>query len=1480
MSRPAPPSAARSRSLEQFHPAVRAWFSRALGEPSAPQRAGWPLIASREHTLIAAPTGSGKTLAAFLSALNELIELGLESQLEERCYVLYVSPLKALSNDVEKNLQVPLEGIREELKAQGLPDVALRVSVRTGDTASSERARMLKKPPHVLVTTPESLYILLTSRGGRELLKGVRTLIVDEIHALVRDKRGSHLALSIERLEALAPGFVRVGLSATQKPIERVADFLGGEESRGRPRAVHIVDTGHKRHLDLAIEVPPSPLEAVMAGEVWEEIYDRVAELIREHKTTLVFVNTRRVAERVTRHLATRLGEEKVTSHHGSLSREQRFRAEQRLKSGELAALVATASLELGIDVGAVELVCQLGSTRSIATLLQRVGRAGHSLGGVPKGRVFPLSRDELVEQVALLHAFERGELDQVQIPEAPLDILAQQLVAAVAAEEEWQSDALFDLVRRAHPYRELSREVFDGILEMLADGFTTRRGRRGAHLHYDRVGELLKPRRGARLTAMTNGGAIPDTFDYEVVADPGGYFVGTINEDFAIESMAGDIFQLGNASWRIIKVEPGRVRVEDARGLPPSIPFWLGEAPARTDELSVAVSRLRSEVDEALSAVPAPPTSAELDALAEHYTSAGVPKAAASQFIEYLAAAQQALGCLPTQDTLVLERFFDESGGMQLVLHAPFGGRVNRAWGLSLRKRFCQRFNFELQAAATEDALILSLGPTHSFPLEEVFRYLHPNTVRPLLIQALLVAPMFETRWRWNATRSLAISRFRGGTRVPPRLQRMNAADLLTLVFPDQVACQENLEGPREVPEHPLVQQTVNDCLVEAMDVTAFESVLAAVVGGEKRLVARDLTEPSPLSLEILSARPYAFLDDAPLEERRTQAVSARRWLSPSQASELGALDPEAIVRVQEEAWPTVRDQDELADALQVLGVISTERANALGWRAGLEQLAQGGRVTLLTTKAGRGVWVAIERLVELRQVYTGASEAPTVTIPAKLVPQLLLGPEEVLVELVRGQVECRGPIRAAQLADELALPADSVELALVTLETEGFVLRGSFSARVGSRSSASAEATEWCERGLLARIHRYTLARLRSEIEPVQQTDFMRFLLRWQRVEPGHQGSGPDALAQVLDQLEGFEAPAAAWEQEILPARIADYDPAWLDLLCLSGRVTWLRRTPPQSTSSRRGKPAPVRATPIALVSRTNLSVWCVRGEPGGDELPELSPAAARVRQVLSAAGACFFMDLMGRSGLLRTQVEEGLAELVALGLANSDSFAGLRALIVPTAQRGQLHRRHGRRAGQGMELGGRWSLFDAPDADNAAADTDAAWNQTEQVARRLLVRWGVVFRKLAEREAGLPPWRDLVRVLRRLEARGEIRGGRFVAGFSGEQYALPEAVSQLRALRREVSEPTLVSISAADPLNLRGLTVAGERVPALLTNRLCFRAGEIVGTKQGRAIQVLEEEQSWIIRQTLVRTGALASKSADARLGWRGNRSQSTH
>ncbi|HZI86526.1 MAG TPA: DEAD/DEAH box helicase, partial [Pyrinomonadaceae bacterium] len=972
-------------NFEIFHPAVGRWFQKTFATATAPQELAWPAIKAQRNTLIAAPTGSGKTLAAFLAAIDDLVRLGIGGNLDDTTHVVYVSPLKALSNDVQRNLQIPLEGIQQELHAMGLPEIGIRTLVRTGDTPASERTAMTKRPPHIVVTTPESLYILLTSEGGRKMLQTTKTLILDEIHAVVGDKRGSHLALSVERLEQLVsqppqdeirnpnpeirnPKLIRIGLSATQRPIEEVARFLvgsGGIETDGRPNCT-IIDSGHTRQLDLAIEVPESPLQAVMSGEVWDEVYDRLAQLIREHRTTLVFVNTRRLAERVARHLGERIGDENIAAHHGSLAREQRLAAEQRLKAGELSALVATASLELGIDIGDVNLVCQIGSTRSIASFLQRVGRSNHTVAGFPKGRIFPLSRDELVECGGLIDAVRRGELDQLSIPEKPLDILAQQIVATVAA-EEWTEDDLFAMVRRAFPYRNLERKDFDAIVRMLADGFSTKRGRRSTYLHRDAVNQRLRGRRGAKLAAITSGGAIPDTADYAVVLEPSGLVIGSVNEDFAIESLQGDIFQLGNTSWRVLRVEQGKVRVEDAAGQPPSIPFWLGEAPSRTHELSAAVSRLREEIGDRVifhtngnqvqaeenpdqARISHTETSGDLDgelldeeangdrpkvelgpAVDWLVEEVGISRAAAEQMVEYLAAAKAALGVMPTLDNIVLERFFDDSGSMQLVLHAPFGSRLNRAWGLALRKRFCRQFNFELQAAATEDAIVLSLGPTHSFPLDDVFHYLNSKTVRELLCQALLDAPMWNIRWRWNVTRALAVLRRRGGKKIPAQLQRMNAEDLLTAVFPDQVACAENLSGQREIPEHPLVTQTVQDCLKEAMDVDSLEKLLVAIESNQKNLFARDLLEPSPLAAEILNARPYAYLDDAPLEERRTRAVTQRRWLDPATAADIGKLDQSAIDRVRMEAWPTVQNPDELHDALVELGFI-TEAEGMLG--------------------------------------------------------------------------------------------------------------------------------------------------------------------------------------------------------------------------------------------------------------------------------------------------------------------------------------------------------------------------------------------------------------------------------------------------------------------------------------------------------------------------------------------------------------------
>ena len=1116
--------------MEEFHfcPAVTKWFEAEFGTPSEPQLRGWPAIQSGAHTLIAAPTGSGKTLAAFLASLDLLLREALSDGVRDETTVLYVSPLKALSNDIHKNLELPLTAIREELRLQGC-EVEIRAEVRTGDTPSSKRQSILRKPPHILVTTPESFYLLLTSESGRKLLSPVRTLIVDEIHALVGNRRGSHLSLSVERLTALARHPVqRVGLSATQKPIELVAEFLTGTpEGNGKPNCT-IIDCGFRRELDLAIELPGSPLEAVMSNEVWEEVYGRLADLIDEHQTTLVFVNTRRLAERVAHQLGSRLGSERVMPHHGSLSAKLRHEAENRLKRGELRALVATASLELGIDIGSVDLVCQVGPTRSLATLVQRVGRAEHRRGGLPKGRLFPLSRDELVEAVALLRAVRDGELDNLEIPQKPLDILAQQMVACVAC-EDWDEDKLFRLIRSAHPYRELTRGEFDDVLRMLAEGFSTKHGRRAALVHHDSVNQRVRARRGARLVALTSGGAIPDNSDYRVLLEPSETFIGTVNEDFAVESMAGDIFQLGNASWRILRINSGTVRVEDAHGQPPGIPFWLGEAPSRTKELSQAVSRLRIEVERILLEAGCNQTAEELASWLK--ASACLNDSGAQQLADYFTAIFRSLGVIPSQRKLVLERFFDESGGMQLVVHSPFGTRINRAWGLALRKRFCRTFNFELQAAATDDAIVLSLGTQHSFPLDDVFRFLHSATVRELLVQALLDAPMFQIRWRWNATRALALPRQRGGNKVPAPLQRMESENLLAAVFPDQLACLENIAGDRVIPDHPLVQQTIRDCLSEAMDLDGLISVLKLIETGSVQCIARDLPEPSPLAHEILNAKPYAFLDNAPLEERRTQAVYLRRTTNSTDPG-LGILDPLAIEKVRAEAWPRATNADELHEALLLTGAMTESeiRTTTGGSTEWLDLLASERRAFKVTS----AFWAATERLPMLRAVF--GESVPIGPLPA-LDRERLWERTDGMRELIRGRIEVCGPTTSTALSSLLELPRAEIEAALLALEGEGFVLRGNF--------NPGPPETEWCDRRLLARIHRLTIHRLRAEIEPVSVAEFQRFLLAWQRVDAEHRVEGPEGVKAVLELLDGYELPAAAWEPEVLALRVKDYSP-----------------------------------------------------------------------------------------------------------------------------------------------------------------------------------------------------------------------------------------------------------------------------------------------------------------------------------------------
>jgi ATP-dependent Lhr-like helicase len=1430
-----------------FHPAVSAWFADHFRNATPAQAEAWPEIKSGRNILIAAPTGSGKTLAAFLAAIDDLVRAGLDGTLADETRVVYVSPLKALSNDISRNLEAPLAGVREKLKLSGLPDVEIRVLVRTGDTPSAERVRMRKRPPHILVTTPESFYVLLGSESGRAALSTTRTIIVDEIHAVAPNKRGAHLALSLERLAAMrGDELLRIGLSATQNPIASVAHFLVGAGKDGAPAAEPvIVDSGHHRARDLSIEVPGAPLEAVMSAEIWAEIYDRLAELIEAHRTTLVFVNTRRLAERIARELSDRLGAAAVTSHHGSMAKEHRLLAEQRLKRGELRALVATASLELGIDIGDVTLVCQIASPRSIASFLQRVGRSGHVVGGLPKGRLFPLSRDDLVECAALVDSVRRGELDRLTIPHRPLDVLAQQIVAEVAT-QDWEEGALYERFKRAWPYRALARSEFDAVVQMAAEGFATRRGRRGALLHHDAVNHMLRGRRGARMTALTSGGAIPDTADYQVLLEPENHIVGTVHEDFAVESMAGDIFQLGNAAYRVQRVERGVLRVEDAQGQPPTIPFWLGEAPARTDELSVSVSRLRAEIAGRLRQ-----DASGAEAGRWLMEEVGVSPPAAEQLVDYLAAALGAFGgALPTQDTLVLERFFDEAGGMQLVVHSPFGGRINRAFGLALRKRFCRKFNFELQAAATEDNILLSLTTAHSFELAEVARYLHSSSVRGVLVQAMLAAPMFMTRWRWTAGISLALPRFQGGRKTPPQFLRMQAEDLIAAVFPDQIACAENLAGEREIPDHPLTDQTIYDCLHEAMDIEGLERLLRRMEQGEVRVVACDLTQPSVMALEVLSARPYAFLDDAPLEERRAQAVMARRWQDPQSASDLGRLDPEAIDRVKGEAWPEPIDAEELHDALLWIGCLTeAEVAAAPEWAGWLDALARAKRVTRVET--GQAAFFApAERLTQFLAVWPQARLAQRISAPEGPA-QAPWSAEQALVEILRGRLEGLGPVTQTALAAALGLEPGGVAVALVALEAEGAIMRGRF--------LPGADDEQWCDRRLLARIHHYTIKRLRAEIEPVAARDFLRFLFDWQHVAEDARLKGPDALPAALGVLEGYEAPAGAWETEILPARLADYEPAYLDSHCLSGRVAWARLTPPAAVKGGRVA-TPVKSSPIALVERRRLGDWMCVAAPA--ETPALSGRAEAALEALRTQGALFFDELSEASRLLRSELETALGELAALGLVTSDSFGGLRALLVPSEKRKPFDgaRRKARVLSFGMEGAGRWSPIRRPVAEPGSPARATA---VEHVAHALLRRYGVVFWRLLAREGGwLPPWRDLLRVYRRLEARGEIRGGRFVAGFSGEQYALPDAVGLLRETRRRPASGQWVSLSAADPLNLIGVLTPGGKLAALTGNRLLYRDGLPIAAFSGGKIEFLttiDEATRWEAEKRLIRSAA---------------------
>ncbi len=1435
--------------LHWAHPVVQEWFVGRFGTPTEPQEQGWPCILERRPTLISAPTGSGKTLAAFLICIDRLLRKAIAGTLESETEVVYVSPLKALSNDIQKNLDGPLREIQALALERGYLCPEIRTAVRTGDTLQAERRKMLKRPPHILVTTPESLYILLTAEKSRENLRRVETVIVDEIHAIADDKRGSHLALTLERLDALVCGEnrlmpgewitgrreapLRIGLSATQNPIELVAEFLGGE----RGREVAIVQVGQRRQMDLAVEVPDDELSSVATNAIWDSIFDRLAVLAMEHRSTLVFVNTRKMTERLAFALAARIGEENVAAHHGSLSRKLRHEAERKLKAGEIRLLVATASLELGIDIGSIDLVCQVNSPRAIAAAMQRVGRAGHWRGAIPKGRLFATTRDDLMESAALVRAMRSGELDRLEIPEKPLDVLMQQIVAACAA-EPWEEDALFEVVRRARPYRHLTREEFDELLCLLSEGIEASRGRYGAYLLRDRVQGRLQARRGARTIAISNGGTIPDTALYAVIVQPEGIQIATLDEDFAIESSAGDIILLGNTSWRVLRVESaGRVLVEDAHGQPPNVPFWRGEAPQRTMELSRFVSDLRSEIDERTKDLLPGYVSQTNASVAATVTwlkeQCGVDGAGAEQMIGYIVAGRAVLGAVPTLKTIVAERFFDEGGGMQLILHAPFGGRINKAWGLALRKRFCRGFNFELQAAATDNGLNISLAEQHSFPLSDVFHFINDHTVTELLEQASLDSPIFRARWKWDAGRSLQLLRFQKGKKIPPQIQRTRSDDLLASVFPQVAACQENIQGDREIPNHPLIREVMKDVLGEAMDLEGLKQLLVGMRSGAVRCLAVDTTTPSQFAHELLNANPYAFLDDAPLEERRARAVAMRGAVPDSVLGEAGRLDPAAIAAVRDEIWPDIRDEHEFHDLLCTLAVVPAAMladARTRDWGLFFESLEQRGRATVGESD-GVEYAVAAERKECVRLLWPEMKFARELAAPLE---KKELVREEVLRKIVLGWLGIQGPMTARSLGEQIGLPASEIWKAMLMLEASGTVLRGVFEGN--AIIAVTDEDVEWCDRRLLQRIHKRTLGALRKQIEPATPAVYMRWLLQWQHVAPQTQLAGDHGVFEALRGLEGFEAPAVEWERSLLPQRVAGYDPRWLDALCMAGVVGWGRISPHPafdsvetggSKSSAR-RIVPTSIAPVTFFVREE-ALWmdlCLQQRQIPPAVLDacLSELAARLRSFLFERGAMFSGDLARSFAVPAAELQRTLWELVAAGLVTADGFDSLRILIDP--KRNGLKPR-----GKVSHAAGRWSLLCGDALATAPAQRDA---QLESACTVLLRRYGLVFRDLLAREEAMPRWRELLGIFRRMEARGEVRGGRFLSGFGGEQFALPEAVESLREMRRRPDSSDEVTVAAADPMNLVGIVVPGERVAAVPGKTVVFVNGVAAGAQ----------------------------------------------
>ncbi|PYN05343.1 MAG: hypothetical protein DME07_00195 [Candidatus Rokuibacteriota bacterium] len=1353
--------------MADFLPFVRCWFEDTFAQATRPQIEGWDAIASGRDTLIVAPTGSGKTLAAFLWALDHLHRLGLERRLEDRVYVVYVSPLRALNNDIEKNLRAPLAGIRAAAAAEGIKLPEVRVAVRTGDTLAPQRQAMTRRPPHVLITTPESLYILLTSERFRPAFAHTRFLIVDEIHALMGSKRGAHLALSLERLQALveAGGGARpqrIGCSATVSPIESALAFLTGATARDPIT----IDAGFTRDLDLQIVAPVDDFLTSESDMVWEATLQQIAELVQAHRTTLVFAQSRRAAERLARDLNDRITDGRVAAHHGSLSRRARLEAENRLKQGELRALVATSSLELGIDVGAIDLVVQLQSPRNIAAALQRVGRAGHLLSRTSKGRIIVTRGEELLEAAAVARSIKERQLDRVVMPEAPLDVLAQQVVAAVAA-ESLTVDVLHARFKNAAPYRNLGREELVAVVRSLAEPLPAEVKGAAPRILWDRVNDRLHARRGSRFLALTSGGTIPDNGLYDVFVAETDLKVGTLDEEFVTESLPGDVFLLGSHAWKIVKVRSDRVLVEDAQGMSPTIPFWKGEHPSRSWELGLAVGRLRRDAAERLDAP---------DFVAWATDACGLDARAAGAMRAWLVKAGEILDGVPDDQGIVVESFSDEMGGRHAMIHAVFGMRINGAWGMVLREKLRRVFGIVAEASHVDDGILLSFAPGQVPPApERLVTLVAPEEVDTLLGRALIGTPLFATRFRHCAIRALFIPRMSRGQRTPAYLQRLKADALL-----------ESVGGQ---PEFPVVAETLRECFNDALDVTRLKRLLERLHDGEMWRRHVDTPLPSPFVYPLLLAWDWAYLGAGHAEERRSDAVTMRKAWSVA----AGPLRPEIVAAVEAELQKTspdrrARDANELAGILDDLGDLTAAEiaARALDDAEGMiAALAAEHRVLVLEFPSGRKAWA-------------GATDA---TLYGSLATDA--GLERVTLRLLR----TRGPVTAAWLAERYGLPADAATGVLERLAARGLVRRGAF--------LAEAPAPQYVHIAVLDEIQRRQVHARRVPRPVASAEQFSAFLLRRHHLHPDHRLAGPPGVLASLELLQGEELPVRVWEQDLLPARVENYEREWLDRLGLAGEMAW---TVFDKAPGERG-----RSPRVGAALRENIGWLRENGSPP----PELDARVKNVFLHLQLRGASFAQDLGRATGLSTPDVLAALWELFWAGLVTPDTFSAIVAGVTPARRPRESNSARRRRRGQSrgvlsqLPVVGRWSVL----GDDERLSPE---EREEARAQLLLARFGVVARELARGD-----WATMRHTLLRMEYGGEVVRGYFVQGLSGEQYALADALADLDAPARRAEPHVLVNM--VDPANLWGRVFTltrrdGSRAAAarLPQNWLVFRQG----------------------------------------------------